>query len=104
MQNKEMKSQKAIREAEILSKKRKEGLEHNLLSELYYFVLEVEGREHDSAAELEAEMKLEEAVEQRSPSHIILDLIADYCDARQENAFQMGFHLATKLLMEGLKG
>lgn len=49
-------------------------------------------------------MKLEEAVEQRSPSHIILDLIADYCDARQENAFQMGFHLATKLLMEGLKG
>ena len=93
---------KALREAEISSKKRQENLEHNLLSELYYFILESEGRKQDSAAELEAEMKLEEAVEKGSPSNIILDLAADWCNARQEKAFQMGFRLATKLLKEGL--
>ncbi len=93
---------KALREAEVLSKKRQENLEHNLLSELYYFVLESEGRKRDSAAELEAEMKLEEAVKKGSPSNIILDLAADLCNAGQEKAFQMGFRLATKLLKEGL--
>ena len=93
---------KAIREAEILSKKRQENLEHNLLSELYYFILESEGRKQDSAAESEAEMKLEEAIEKGSPSNIILDLAADWCNAGQEKAFQMGFRFATKLLKEGL--
>ena len=50
----------------------------------------------------EAEMKLEEAVEKGSPSNIILDLAADWCNARQKKALQMGFRLATKLLKEGL--
>jgi len=93
---------KAIREAEVLSKKKQENLEHNLLSELYYFVLESEARKQDSAAELEAEMKLEEAIEKGSPSNIILDLATDWCNAGQEKAFQMGFRLATKILKEGL--
>lgn len=93
---------KAIREAEICSKKQQENLENNLLSELYYFMIESERRKNDSAAELEAEMKLEEAVENGSPANTILDLATDLCNAGRETAFKMGFRLATKLLKEGL--
>ena len=95
---------KVIREAEVLSKKRQENLEHNLLSELYYFILESEGRKQDSAAELEANMKLEEALENGISTNKIMDLAYEYSEEAREAGFKMGFHIAMKLCMEGMNG
>lgn len=94
---------KAIREGDITSKKRLEEAERNMLGALYCFASELNGR-NDSAAELEAEAKLDEAIESGKTAHEIMDLATDWYSEGRESGFRMGFHMAAKLLMEGLNG
>lgn len=94
---------KALKESEIISRKQKESMRNNLLAEMYYFALEHSER-NDSAAELEAEMKLDEAVETGKPANEILNLASDWYSEGKEAGFKMGFYMATKLLMEGMTG
>lgn len=94
---------KALQEAEIISRKQKESMGNNLLAEMYYFALERSGK-NESAAEMEAEMKLDEAVGTGRPANEILNLALDWYSEGKEAGFKMGFHMATKLLMEGMAG
>lgn len=87
----------------MANKKQKEGIEKNLLAELYYFVNECAGGD-SSAREMEAEMKLDEALENGKSTNEIMNLATDWYSEGREAGFLMGFHIATKLLMEGLKG
>lgn len=94
---------KASRECDINAKKRLEEAERNMLGALYCFAIELNGR-NDSAAELEAEAKLDEAIESGKAAHEIMDLATDWYGEGRETGFRMGFHMATKLLTEGLSG
>lgn len=58
----------------------------------------------DTATELEAELKLEAAVRDIDSSDIIMDLAAGCSGAGKEAGFKMGFHIATRLFVEGMKG
>ena len=95
--------EKTLREYEIANKKMRENAEKDLLSVLYGFATELYGR-IDSAEELKAEKKLEEAVENGSPANQVLDLANDLYSEGREAGFKMGFHMATKLMTEGLRG
>lgn len=94
---------KALREEKIISMRQKESMKNNLLGEMYYFALERSGR-NESAAEIEAEMKLDKAVKTGRPANEILNLALDWYSEGQEAGFKMGFHMAAKLLMEGMAG
>ncbi len=94
---------KAIRECDINSKKRLEEAERNMLGALYGFTIELSGR-NDSAAEMEAEAKLDEAIEGGKAAHEIMNLATDWYAEGKEAGFRMGFHMATKLLTEELNG
>lgn len=95
--------EKAIKENEIFIAKRCENARNNILKELYFLALELSSK-NDTAAELEAEKKLEEAVESVQVSDKIIDLATDWYSEGKEAGFVMGFRMATKLLMEGLNG
>lgn len=95
--------EKALHEADIISMRQKESMKNNLLGEIYYLALERSGR-NSSAAEMEAEMKLDKAVETGRPANEILNLALDWYSEGKEFGFKLGFHMATKLLMEGMAG
>lgn len=95
--------ERALRECEIANKKMSEDAEKDLLSVLYGFATELYGR-IDSAGELKAEKELEEAIENGSPANEVLDLANDLYSEGREAGFKMGFHMATKLMTEGLRG
>lgn len=94
---------KAIRESEINTMKQREEAERNMLGALYYFATELSSK-NDSASELEAETRLDEAVESGKAASEIMDLATDWYSEGKEAGFRMGFHMATKLLTEGLNG
>lgn len=87
----------------LSERRRLENAEKSPLSELYQTMLECSGFQ-DTAAELEAEMKLEAAVKNNSPAKIIMDLAAGCSGAGKEAGFIMGFRTATRLFVEGMKG
>ena len=91
---------KAIREGKISSRRQQEEAERNMLGVLYTLALELSG--NDSVAEMEAETKLDEALEGKKAANEISDLAADWYSSGKEAGFRMGFHMATKLLVEGL--
>lgn len=91
------------RSMELLEKKRREDADKSLVSELYKTMLECGGIS-DTAAELEAELKLEAAVRDIDSADIIMDLAAGCSGAGKEAGFKMGFHIATRLIAEGMKG
>lgn len=95
-------AEKTIQENKIFITKRCENARNNILKELYFLALELSSK--DTAAELEAEKKLEEAVESVQVSNKIIDLATDWYSEGKEAGFVMGFRMATKLLMEGLNG
>ncbi|MBD5089238.1 MAG: hypothetical protein HDT30_10605 [Clostridiales bacterium] len=101
MNNKDL-STKALDETKLFNKKQKEGIENNLLSELYCFFNECMGA-NDCSAEMEAEMKLDEALESGKTANEIMNLATDWYSEGREAGFKMGFHIATKLLTEGLR-
>lgn len=92
---------KSIRESEIYTKRQQEKSERNMLGALYSFACELGGK-NDSAAELEAETKLDEAIESGKATNEIIELATDWYSEGKESGFRMGFHMATKLLMEGM--
>lgn len=96
-------AEKVIKENEIFIAKRCENARNNILKELYFLALELSSK-NDTAAELEAEKKLEEAVESVQVGNKIIDLATDWYSEGKEAGFVMGFRMATKLLMEGLNG
>jgi len=95
--------EKTIEENKIFITKRCENARNNILKELYFLAVELSSKK-DTAAELEAEKKLEEAVESVQVSSEIIDLATDWYNEGKEAGFVMGFRMATKLLMEGLNG
>ena len=101
MDNKDL-ATKALDETKLFNKKRKEDMENNLLSELYCFFNECMGA-NDSYGEMEAEMKLNEALESGETANEIMNLATDWYSEGRETGFKMGFHIATKLLTEGLR-
>ena len=92
---------KADRECEISRKKQRECLESDLIREIYYMMNEDRS---ETAAEMEADMKLEEALENGLPAHKVFDLACDFSAEAREAGFKMGFRVAMKLCMEGMKG
>ena len=66
---------KAVRENDIMVRKQQEEAERDMLRTLYCFASELCGK-NDSAAEMEAETKLDEAVETGKPATEILRILA----------------------------
>lgn len=95
--------ERTIQEDKIFITKRCENARNNILKELYFLALELSSKK-DTAAELEAEKKLEEAIKRVQVSGEIIDLATDWYSEGKEAGFVMGFRMATKLLMEGLNG
>ena len=94
---------KAIRECDIMPRRQREEAERNMLGALYSFASELGGK-NDSAAEREAETRLDEAVGNGKEAGKIMDLATDWYSEGREAGFRMGFHMATKILTEGLNG
>lgn len=95
---------KADRECEILRRKQRESLESDLIKEIYYMVNE---DRNETAGEMQADMKLEEALEafeNGTPAGNIIDLASECSAEAREAGFKMGFRVAMKLCMEGMKG
>lgn len=92
-----------VMEMELLERKRLETAEASLLTELYRGMLEC-GAVRDTAAEMEAGMRLKEAVQANCPADEIMDLAAGCSVAGKEAGFKIGFQAATKLWIEGMKG
>lgn len=87
---------------DISNRQRKERLESDMVGEIYYLVNSAERNE--TAAEMEASMKLEEAAEKGMPTNKIIDLACECSAEAKEAGFKQGFHTAMKLCMEGLRG
>lgn len=94
---------KAISECDIITRRQREEAEKNMLGALYSFASELCGK-NDSAAEREAETRLDEAVGNGKEAGKIMDLATDWYSEGREAGFRLGFHMATKILMEGLNG
>lgn len=92
-----------VMEMELVEKKRLETAETSPLTELYRGMLEC-GTVRDTAAELEADMRLREAVKENCSVDEIMDLAAGCSGAGKEAGFKIGFQAATKLWIEGMKG
>lgn len=84
-----------MKELEISQRKRQENLNHNLLGELYCFLLEAESEG------IETDAKFEAAVKDGSSPNVIIDLAAEWCAIEKESSFKKGFRFAIKLLKEG---
>ena len=53
---------------------------------------------------MEANMKLEEAIEAAQPAGRLIDLATEYAIEAKESGFKQGFRVAMRLCMEGLNG
>lgn len=104
--NKEMEQSqamlKATMESEIRDKKQREGFSTDLVKEICWLVNSA-GRS-ETAAEMEANMKLEEAIEAAQPAGRLIDLAAECAIEAKESGFKQGFRVAMRLCMEGLNG
>lgn len=95
---------KVYRECEISRRKQREHFETDLIREIYYLVNE---DRKETATEMQADMKLEEALETLEngiSTNKIMDLAYEYSEEAREAGFKMGFHIAMKLCMEGMNG
>lgn len=92
---------KVYRECEISRRKQREHFETDLIKEIYYLINE---DRRETAAEMQADMKLEEALESGTSANDIMDLAYECSEEAREAGFKMGFHTAMKLFMEGMNG
>ncbi len=90
-----------MKELEISRRKRQENLEHNLLGEIYFSLLDAGAGKRQSVDQLESDAKFEAAVKDGSSPNVIIDLAAEWCCAECESAFKLGFQFAMKILKEG---
>ncbi len=93
---------KAIMESEIISERRREGFSTDMVKEICWLVNSA-GRS-ETAAEMEANMKLEEAIEKAQPANRLIDLASEYAAEAKEAGFKQGFRVAMRLCMEGMDG
>ena len=93
---------KAKMESEISDKRQREEFSTDLVKEICWLVNSA-GR-NETAAEMEANMKLEEAIEAAQPAGRLIDLAAEYAIEAKESGFKQGFRVAMRLCMEGLNG
>ncbi len=93
---------KALRESDIINERRREGFSTDMVNEICWLVNSA-GRS-ETAAEMEANMKLEEAIEEAQPANRLIDLASEYAAEAKEAGFKQGFGVAMRLCMEGMDG
>lgn len=93
---------KAIMESEIINERQREGFSTDMVKEICWLVNSA-GRS-ETAAEMEANMKLEEAIGEAQPAGRLIDLATEYAIEAKESGFKQGFRVAMRLCMEGLNG
>lgn len=85
---------------ELNQKRAQEKIKHNLLGEMYFWLLN-NGKIKETAMQIETYEKLETAVKNGSSPNVILDLAVDLSCVECESAFKLGFQFAMKILKEG---